>query len=80
MKKDNKIHIGKNGITGALVAEIKTQLRKRGELKVNILKSARTESDRKEIAAEVADRTNSHLLQVRGNTFILSRWTKSKKR
>jgi len=73
MRGDNTIHIGKNGITDNLIAEIRTQLKKRKELRVKILKSARTERDRKEIAAEVASLTNARLLQLRGNIFILKK-------
>jgi len=85
MSKDS-IQIGKNGITDNLIAEIKEQLKKKKALKVKILKTARTEKDRKEIAAEVAKRTNSNLLQLRGNVFILSKkmtmeeWKKSNKK
>jgi len=73
MRGDNIIQIGKNGIADSLIAEIKNQLKRKKELKVKILKSARTEKDRKDIAAEVAAKTNSRLAQVRGNTFILSK-------
>jgi len=85
MSKDS-IQMGKNGITDNLIAEIKEQLKKKKALKVKILKTARTEKDRKEIAAEVAKRTNSNLLQLRGNVFILSKkmtmeeWKKSNKK
>ncbi len=86
MRGDNTIQIGKNGITDNLIIEIKNQLKKKKELKVKILKSARMEKDRKEIAAEVAERTRSRLLQLRGNVFILSKkltieqWKKSNKK
>ena len=73
MRGDNAIQIGKNGITDNLIVEIKNQLKKRKELRVKILKSARTEKDRKEIAAEVASLTNARLLQLRGNIFILKK-------
>ncbi|MBU4202092.1 MAG: YhbY family RNA-binding protein [Candidatus Altiarchaeales archaeon] len=85
MSKDS-IQVGKNGITDNLIAEIKEQLKKKKALKVKILKAARTEKSRKEIAAEVAQRTRSRLLQLRGNVFILStkmtleEWKKSSKK
>ena len=85
MSKDS-IQIGKNGITDNLIAEIKEQLKKKKALKVKILKAARTEKNRKEIAVEIAERTRSRLLQLRGNVFILSRkitieeWKKSNKK
>lgn len=70
VQKELIIQIGKSGITDALIDEIKIQVRKQEILKVRILESARTK-DRKEIAQVVAEKTNSRLLDVRGNTFTL---------
>ncbi len=66
------IQIGKSGITDSLIHEIKIQVRRQKILKIKILKSART-TDRDKIAKEVAEKTNSRLLDVRGNTFTLGR-------
>ncbi len=73
MREHNTLQVGKNGVTDNLIAEIKIQLKKKKKLRIKILRSAMTERDRKEIAAEVADLTRSRLLQLRGNTFILSK-------
>ncbi len=66
------IQIGKSGITDSLMDEIKKQVRQQKTLKIRILKSARTKN-KDEIAQEVAGKTNSRLLDVRGNTFTLGR-------
>lgn len=74
MESDLKtISVGKSGVTEALVNEIKTRLRKHKKIKVKMLKSAREEKDRHEIADEVSKRVGARLLDVRGNTFILSK-------
>ena len=66
------IQIGKSGITGALIDEIRLQVRRQKVLKVRVLKSARTR-DTEELAKEVAEKTKSRLLDVRGSTFTLAR-------
>ena len=66
------IQVGKSGITDALVDEIRLQVRRQKVLKVRVLKSARTR-DTGEIAGEVAEKTKSRLLDVRGSTFTLAR-------
>ncbi len=72
MDEKGAIQIGKSGVTDSLIGEIKLQIRRQKTLKVRILKSART-TDRDKIAKEVAEKTNSRLLDVRGNTFTLGK-------
>ena len=67
------IQIGKRGITETLLTEIKSQLKKRGIIKIKILKSAKKDAKCKDIADEIAKLTNSKLVDTRGNTFILSK-------
>lgn len=72
IQEKSTIQIGKSGVTDSLIDEIKKQVRRQKILKVRILKSARTK-DKEEIAQGVAEKTNSRLLDVRGNTFTLAR-------
>ncbi|UXD21420.1 hypothetical protein IPA_04095 [Ignicoccus pacificus DSM 13166] len=67
------VHIGKNGLSEAVLNEIKRQLRDKGYVKVKIEKSVIRilEYDRKDVAREVAERLGAELLDVRGRTFVL---------
>jgi RNA-binding protein len=67
------LQIGKNGVTESFITEVKNQLKKSRVLKVRMLKSALEEKDRKEIAAEVAEKAKADLLDVRGHTFTLKK-------
>jgi len=64
--------IGKQGVSESVIFEVKEQLKNQKVIKVKILKSAREEMDRKEIAENVANSTGAKLVELRGNTFILS--------
>jgi RNA-binding protein len=63
------IHVGKGGITDGIVDEIVKQIKDRQLVKIKILPSS--EMPRKEIAAELAGRSRSSLVEVRGNTVLL---------
>ena len=67
------VFIGKQGVTGSVISEIKEQLKNRKLIKVKILRSAREEMNRKEIAENVVNSVGAKLVELRGNTFILSR-------
>ncbi|MEM3342243.1 MAG: YhbY family RNA-binding protein, partial [Thermoplasmata archaeon] len=66
-------HIGKNGITDAVVAEIKMQAKKNRIVKVRLLSSAieNNESGRKGMAEEIAHRTRMAIIEVKGNVITL---------
>jgi len=61
------VWIGKQGCTGTVVEEIIQQLEKRKIVKVKALPN--TEIDFEDVAA----RTGSDLIEVRGRTFVLAR-------
>lgn len=63
------VMIGKEGISDALVAQTKTQLKAHELIKVRIQTEAPDE--RKAAAEELARRTGAHLAQVLGRTFLL---------
>jgi len=67
------VQLGKAGITDSFIEEVRDQVKKKKTVKVKILRSAKGEKDREEIAAEVAKRCNAVLAYVRGNTFVLTK-------
>ncbi|MDO9536707.1 MAG: YhbY family RNA-binding protein [Thermoplasmata archaeon] len=66
------VRMGKSGITTALIEEIKSQIKKKGVVKVKLLGTRREET--KLLAAELAERCDAQLVDVRGNTVCL--WKK----
>lgn len=66
------LQIGKSG-TGAVVEELKTQLKKLKLVKVKFLKSAYFEGDKNELAEKLANLTGSELIEIRGNTAVYRR-------
>lgn len=64
-------HVGKDGITDESADEIRAQLKKNKLVKVRLLQSAG--EDRDGIAAHLAARTSSTLVEVRGRTVVLAR-------
>ena len=73
------IWIGKGGTSSQIFNEISRQLEKREMVKVKVLKSALEEERTKRIASEIAQRTESTLIDVRGHTIILYKPRKRKK-
>ena len=66
------VRIGRAGLTNAVLEEIKGQLKKREAVKVKILGADR--DGVRCIASEMADKTVSEIVDVRGNTVTL--WLK----
>jgi RNA-binding protein len=64
------IHIGKEGIADGVIEEITLQIRKNKLVKIRILPSG--ERTRDEVARELENRTSSTLVEIRGNTVLLS--------
>ena len=67
------LNIGKNGVTDSLIEELLRQLKQNKLVKVKILKSALEDMDRKTIAEELAKRTGSQLIEIRGSSAVLYR-------
>lgn len=65
--------IGKQGINEGSVEELRRQLESQRLLKVRLLASAREGQTRDALAQELAERTGSELVEVRGNTVVLWR-------
>ena len=71
-----KLRIGKRGITEGIVSEVKAILKKDQLIKIKCLKIVPSEGIRA-IAENIAELTNSKVIEVRGKTFILVRNIKS---
>lgn len=69
---ETTLHVGKSGIE-VVVEELKTQLKNRNLVKVKILKSAISETGKKELAEKLASLSNSELIDIRGNTAVFCR-------
>ncbi|HWG89572.1 MAG TPA: YhbY family RNA-binding protein [Candidatus Thermoplasmatota archaeon] len=70
---DVGMHVGKAGITDTLISELDDQLTRHRVVKVRLLKSAREETGRHDLADELAERTGAILVEVRGNTAVFYR-------
>jgi len=65
------VRIGKAKISGNLLSEIERQLKDKEMVKVKMLKSSLQGLNAKSVASEIAEKTDSNLIEVRGHTFIL---------
>lgn len=63
--------IGKSGVSEELLKEIGKQLDKNKMVKVKLLKTALTGDETKHIAMQIAQQTESSLVEIRGHTFML---------
>ncbi|HEA70757.1 hypothetical protein LCGC14_0474740 [marine sediment metagenome] len=64
--------LGKNGITDEFIDHVIKLLKKYKVIKIKALKTIATRSNIKKLAIEISKLTNSHLLDLRGKSFILS--------
>jgi RNA-binding protein len=65
------VHVGKEGITPAIIDELSQQLKKNKLVKVKLLSSF--EADRRESAERLAHVSCSILVEIRGKTVVLAR-------
>lgn len=65
------VQIGKEGLSDAFVSAVDQALLDHELIKVRVGQNAVI--DRKDAAAQLAERTNSHVAQVLGNTILLYR-------
>jgi len=74
------VNIGKTGINSeGLINHISKMLKKEKILKIHALKSVLVLIDIKDLAELVKIKTNSFLLDLRGHTFIISKYDIKKK-
>lgn len=71
---DVTLHVGKNGVNDATVAELDAQLKKKKLVKVRLLKTA-TEGGAQDDtqATKLAESTRSVLIETRGHTAVFFR-------
>lgn len=65
--------LGKKGITDEFINFLIKLLKKYKIVKIKALKSVANKENIKEIASQIANSTNSHLLDVRGKIFVISK-------
>ena len=65
------IRIGKNGLTDTAIAEIRLMISKRQMIKVKMLEPFFAGKDKKELAKEIAEKTNSLLVEAIGHVVVL---------
>jgi RNA-binding protein len=63
------VHIGKEGLTDSVVAELKNQMKTSHVVKVKVLGSS--VDQKREIAEELANRSGTKLVEIRGSTILL---------
>jgi RNA-binding protein len=63
------VHVGKEGITEGIIDEIVRQIKDHELVKVRLLPSS--DCDRKEAADELAERSDTRVVEVRGNTVLI---------
>ena len=68
--------VGKGGVTDVLVEQLSDALEARELIKITVLKNAPDYA--RDIADEIAEKTNSDLIQVIGNKIVLFRQRKEK--
>lgn len=67
------MQIGKSGITVGLIKELKAQLKKKKIIKVKFMKSFIEDKNKKEVAQELAKKTNSDIISQVGFVVVLSK-------
>jgi RNA-binding protein len=65
------ILIGKGGVSEGLLKEVEKQLEKREMVKIKLLGTALKGGETKQIATQIAERTEASLVEVRGHTIML---------
>ena len=64
------VFVGKDGVTDEVIIELLRQLKKNKLVKAKLLPSA--EGDRNTLGEDLAERTESSLVEVRGRTVVLA--------
>tara|TARA_Y100000310_G_C20532700_1_gene739309 strand:- start:700 stop:972 length:273 start_codon:yes stop_codon:yes gene_type:complete len=67
------IRIGKSGLAYGTIIEIKKQLEKKKLIKIKLLKAAIQDKDKKQLASELAEKTNSTLIDRVGFVVVLQK-------
>ena len=65
------LHIGKNGITDALILEIEKTIKKKKIIKIKINKGALEGQDKKEIVNKIIEKTGAELIDFIGFNIVI---------
>jgi len=65
------VQIGKYGLTGEVLKEINKQLKDKKLIKIRLQRAFVLGKSRKEIAEEIANKTNARIVSIVGNTISL---------
>jgi RNA-binding protein len=68
---DPVIRIGKSGLTENAVKEIKKQLKKKKLIKIKFLRNFISDKNKKQVANDVAEKTESILIDLIGFVVVL---------
>ncbi|MFO3718353.1 ribosome assembly RNA-binding protein YhbY [Staphylococcus felis] len=74
---DPIFQIGKSGINSNMITQLDETLEKRELIKIHILQN--NLDDKQELANELSEQTNSHLVQLIGSMIVLYRESKESK-
>ena len=66
-------NLGKKGISEEFITHVSKLLKKYKVIKIKVLKSGISKSNIKDLAKQISTETNSHIIDVRGRTLILSK-------
>ena len=66
--------LGKNGLTPEFIKHVVGLLKRYKIIKIKALKSIASKTNIKDIAHSLAEKTHSYLLDLRGKTFIISKY------
>ena len=78
-EKETTVWIGKEGVTNAVLGQIKRQLDVNEMVKVKVHKTSKDKSEVSEIAKRTANETTSEVVDVRGRTFTIYKQKKAHK-
>jgi RNA-binding protein len=67
------VKVGKAGLTDNIIKEIKDQLKKKNVIKVKMVKGALENSNKKDLAKELANKTDSEIVHKVGFVMILKK-------
>jgi RNA-binding protein YhbY len=67
------VQIGKRGLTGELLDEIKRQLKRRKTIKIKYLKAALASHGRQALTDAILEQTGAQLLASVGNVVVINR-------
>ncbi len=68
---DPLVRIGKNGLTGSVVAQVVRLLEKRKLVKIKFLRAFIEDHDRKKAAGQLAERTGAEIIDQVGFVVVL---------